>query len=188
MSFRLTNLYLLRLTSLFTALALFMTVPMLAHAASASTINLGGLWDSLRPFISAAVEGVIAAVIGWIGLRVHKWTGINMEARHREALHSAATTGANLAYSRLGGLAGGITADVRSAAIAEAYSWIVRSVPDALVYLGVTPEKTRDIAEAKLNALIGSKAARPALPQMHDISAIRGLQEKLAELSASTPR
>lgn len=173
--------YLRRLTLFGTALCLLMLMPMLAHAAEGATISLGGLWDSLAPFIGAAVEGAIAAIIGWVALRIHKWTGVTLEARHREALHSAAVTGANLALSRLGVRASAVTAEVRSAAIAETYSWITRSVPDALVYLGVTPEKTRDIAEAKLNAVIGAGAASPSPLYGFDLSGIAGLDEALAD-------
>lgn len=195
------HLYLLtaslrRLTLFGAALCLLLVVPMLAQAADGSTVNLGGLWDSIQPFVASVAEGAIAAVIGWVALRVHKWTGINIEARHREALHSAAITGVNLALSRARELAALTKVDARTAVVAEAYSWVTRSVPDALLYLGVTPEKTRDLLEAKLNDILGIdrgasiatiesiKADILGLPELkppsvHDIGSIRGLSDRL---------
>lgn len=147
------TLYLMRLATFGAAAALLVLIPTLASAAaemSGATMNFGGLWDSLAPLVSAAAEGAVVAIIGWIGLRVRVWTGLAIEARHREALHSAAVTGVDLALSRIGDRVDRIDVDLRSAVLADAAAWVARSVPDALAHLGVTPDKVRDLVESKL--------------------------------------
>lgn len=150
MNLPLSMLYLRRLTLFSASLALLLLAPALAHATTGSTIVLGGLWDSLSPFISAAAEGAIVAIVGWLATRVNRWTGLNIEARHREALHSAAVTGIDLALSRIGGRADKVDINLKSELVAEAADWVARSVPDALAYLGVTPDKISDLVESKL--------------------------------------
>lgn len=166
----LTRLYLLRLTlfglSLVALLAVATTLASAAEVSAAPTINLGGLWDSLAPLIRAFGESCIAALLGWVAVRIHRWTGLQIEARHREALHSAAVTGANLALDRLGERAGNTSIEVRSAVLAEAYDWVVRSTPDALAYFGLGPDRVRQLIESKLSA-IAAKEFRggPASPE-----------------------
>lgn len=156
-------LYALRIAAFFGFAALLVMIASTGHAAevaSTTTVNLGGLWDGVLPLIRAAVEAVIGALLGWMAIKIKTRTGLDIEAQHRAALHSAAVTGIDLALSRAGDLARRTDIDVRSAILAEAAGWVARSVPDALTYLNVTPEKVRDLVESKLTDAIG----HPALP------------------------
>lgn len=97
-------------------------------------------WDLLPMLLQ-----VIGAILGLLLMRAAnmartRW-GIEIEARHREALHSAVMSGITSALTR--GLTG-------SAAIAAAIQHTTRSVPDALAALDPTTEVLTSIAEAKL--------------------------------------
>ena len=74
-----------------------------------------------------------------------RW-GIEIEARHREALHSALMSGIRAALGR--GLKG---KDAVDAAIGHAG----RSVPDAIRRLGPSADVMKSLAEAKLREAIG---------------------------------
>lgn len=79
-----------------------------------------------------------------------RW-GIEVEARHREALHSAIMSGLLAAVSR---------GSVGQAAIDAALDHVEASVPDALRKLDPAPGVIREIAEAKLRSIISGIAAK----------------------------
>ncbi|QFQ88252.1 hypothetical protein F8A10_12100 [Paracoccus kondratievae] len=74
-----------------------------------------------------------------------RW-GIEIEARHREALHSAIMSGVRSALAR--GLSG-------DAAVRAAISHASNSVPDAITALNPASGVLRSIAEAKLREAAG---------------------------------
>ena len=89
---------------------------------------------------------IIAAILGLVLLRVAdvaraRW-GIEIEARHREALQSALMSGISAALSR--GLTG-------SAAIQAGIAYARESVPDAMAKLQPKETVLRDLAAAKLH-------------------------------------
>lgn len=131
-------------------------------AAADTVVSAGPIYDLFQPYLQAVAEAVILALIGWIVALVQRWTGIQIEARHREALHSAAMTGVTHALVRLGVRLDHVTADVHSEIVAQAISWIEASVPDAIKALGVSPDTVSMLASAKLGQLIAG--AQSSLP------------------------
>lgn len=125
-------------------------------------VALGPVSVFVQPYLSVLAEVAITALLGFLATRLSAWTGITIEASHREALHSAAMTGVNLALSRLDVSMSGVSVDVRSAVVADAVAWVLRSVPDALKHLNVTPEKVRAIVEAKLHDAIRERQSAVA--------------------------
>ena len=147
------------------ALALAVAFASAAAAASGTTVSVEPFYAVLAPYLQALADAVIFALIGWVATIVQRWTGIQIEARHREALHSAAMTGVTKAIARVGGSVNGMSLDVRSDVVASAIEWIEASVPDAIAALGVTPEKVAALATAKLGQLIASAPAPSATDQ-----------------------
>lgn len=94
--------------------------------------------------IISAILGVL--LISITGVAKQRW-GIEVEARHREALHSAIMSGIRAALSK-----GGDGPDIVEAAIAHARA----SVPDAISALSPAPGVLASIAEAKLREAKGS--------------------------------
>ncbi|MER5171574.1 hypothetical protein [Thioclava kandeliae] len=110
---------------------------------------LDALMAALAPYIMQLLALAVTALVGWIAAEVKKRFGVEIEAKHREALHSALMTGAQLALSRLGAAAG--TTALTQAAVAYAKT----SVPDAIAKLGPSAAVLQDLAEAKVSGQSG---------------------------------
>lgn len=130
----------------FVILAVLMSWPALAQD---TIVDTAGFFGWLRPYVVELVGLVIAAAITWATKKFHDLTGIQIEAKHREALQSALRNGANLALDKL---PSGGTIDVRSAPVAAAIRYVLESVPDAVKYFELTPDKIADLLKPKLVA------------------------------------
>lgn len=98
---------------------------------------------------------IITAAISAGAAAVTRWTGINVEAKHREALHSAIMTG--IGYARSGLTPGG-AAPSMGLVVDQAKDYVLKSVPDALAYFGLK-EGTMlyDMIAAKAQILVEEK-------------------------------
>ena len=94
------------------------------------------------------VATIVTAIIGWAAAQARARWGIEIEARQREALHSALMTGAQLALSRLGPQAS------QAALTAEAVKYAQGSVPGAISGLRPAAGVLSDLALAKIATLI----------------------------------
>lgn len=109
---------------------------------------------------------VILAAVGFFAARAEKWfrekTKLELEAYHREALHSALRTGAQIVLARVSGDTAAAGA-ARAALLREIVDYAHRSVPDAIEALGAQFDILLDLAEAKLQSE-GAKSAVAAKP------------------------
>lgn len=94
----------------------------------------------LPPLLDIAGIAVAGVLIRVSLVAKQRW-GIEIEARHREALHAALMSGVRAALA--GGLSG-------QAAVDAAIRHAARSVPDAINRLSPTAQVLASIAEAKL--------------------------------------
>lgn len=115
--------------------------------------------DSILSDLSVAVVPGLITLFGTVltillnrasAVARERW-GIEVEARHREALHAAIMSGIQSALSR--GLTG-------RAIIGAAIEHAGASVPDAIRKLEPSPGILQAIAEAKLNEVLGKDAPR----------------------------
>lgn len=97
------------------------------------------------------VATIATAVIGWAAAQARARWGIEIEARQREALHSALMTGAQLALARLGPQAS------QAALTAAAVEYAQGSVPGAISGLRPAAGVLSDLALAKIAAIAGGK-------------------------------
>jgi hypothetical protein len=81
------------------------------------------LTDVIQPILSALATALIPILVAALLDRVRLWTGIEIEARHREALQSALANAARVAIDK---------GDVQ-----EGVDYVLRSVPDAIKALAV---------------------------------------------------
>lgn len=79
---------------------------------------------------------VVTALVGWAVAMLKAKTGIDIEARHREALQSALTNGALLAMRKAGWLPG---QPVGQEVLGIGRAYVESSVPDALKRFGIDP-------------------------------------------------
>lgn len=105
----------------------------------------GDFYAQILPHLLNLISIMLPPLITWIAVRVHQMTGVEVEARHREALHSALMTGIRWALGR--GLSG-------QAAVSAAVEYAGRSVPDVLARLHPAPDVLHDLASSKLREVI----------------------------------
>ena len=96
---------------------------------------------ALLPHLLEIIGILLASLIGWAANTARRKWGIDIEARHREALQSALLNGARLALER--GFGG-------QAAVAEILKHVQISVPDAVIGLDARAEVLGNLAQAKL--------------------------------------
>lgn len=124
-----------------------------ALAQSAGTSSEVGVWqllDPLRPLLTELVSVLVAALVGFLTVKLNKWLGLNIEARHREALHSALKNGALAGLSKVQAMTADKKIDVRSEIVAQALIYASQAAPDAIKHFGITPQRLREMIEAKL--------------------------------------
>ncbi|MDS9468224.1 hypothetical protein RGQ15_11665 [Paracoccus sp. MBLB3053] len=112
---------------------------------------------------------ILTAVLTWAAAKAKAKWGIEIEARHREALHSAIMTGINLALSK------GLTAQ---AAVDAALDYATKSVPDAIGALKPSAETIADLAKAKLQ-----EAAFEGIKSLRGVNALTAVSKEVGALS-----
>ncbi|MWP39746.1 hypothetical protein GQY15_19450 [Rhodobacter sphaeroides] len=122
--------------------AIFATLALPAAASTGSD-----LLTALTPSLLDLAGVVLTALIGFATVRFQRWSGIQIEALHREALHSAIMTGARLAVARK------LAPDAATEFVS---SYVRDAVPDALKQLA-PPADT-------LDALVRSRLAQGDKP------------------------
>lgn len=100
------------------------------------------------PHILELLGVLLTGIIGWAAAAARRKWGIEIEARYREALHSALLTGAQLAMKHE--LTG-------KAAIDLVLRYIKQSVPDAIGSLKPSPDVLTDLAKAKIEQVAQAK-------------------------------
>lgn len=101
---------------------------------------------AVMPHVLEIISIVLASMLGWAANTARKKWGIDIEAKHRDALHSALMTGARLAFQR--GLTG-------QEAINQILQHVQISVPDAVIGLDARTEVLGNLAKAKLREVAG---------------------------------
>lgn len=137
------------------ALAGVVALVMLALPAAAQDSPAAGLFAAVTPLLIDLLALVLMAALTWAAAWGKRKFGIDIEAKHRDALHSALMTGARLAAARQ--LTG-------PGALQLIMDYVRKSVPDALATLAPSQAVLTDLADAKLQEALGTKA--PALNQM----------------------
>lgn len=133
--------------------AVSIVTPALAQTASSTEISLWGLVDPIRPLLTELLSILIAALVGFLTVKLNKWLGLNIEAKHREALQLALKNGALAGLSKVQSMSANSTIDVKSEIIAQALVYASKSAPDAIAHFGLTPQRLREMIEAKLPAI-----------------------------------
>lgn len=99
------------------------------------------IFEAATPHILQIVSIVVMAVVGFAAQKATQKWGIDIEAKHRDALHEALMTAARLAIGR--NLTG-------QAAISLILDYAKRSVPDALNKLSPPAVVIENLAQSKL--------------------------------------
>ncbi|WP_319498106.1 hypothetical protein [uncultured Cohaesibacter sp.] len=147
--------------SLFVAAALCLAlgatafIPSLALAADGQTyqINLGPLVELTLPLLEALLMAVVTVVTGWLSRKASQYLGVQIEARHREALNE-------VIQSRLKQIlvsassARSPTYYTRQAVLAAVANYVIEKAPDAVKYFGLDEEGVRAMVLGRLTDAI----------------------------------
>lgn len=114
-----------------------------------SVVVFDGFLGWLRPYVMELLSVIIGACVVWATKKFHDLTGMNIEAKHREALQSALRNGANLVLDKI---PDHVAIDVRSTAVAKGIDYVLGSVPDAVKYFELSPEKIAELLKPKIVA------------------------------------
>jgi len=109
-------------------------------------MNLSQILQELQPLLITGVSALLSLLIGLAANTARAKFGLDIEARHREALHSALISGLQAAMKK--GPQAGL-----DALTDEAIQYAKNSVPDAIAKLAPSGETLRDLARSKLAAL-----------------------------------
>lgn len=133
------------------ALICYAVAPVLAQTTTAPTeVGLWSLFDPIRPLLTEFLSILIAALVGFLTVKLNKWLGLNIEAKHRDALQLALKNGALAGIAKVQSLSADARIDVRSEIVAQAIVYASKSAPDAIKFFGITPERLREMVEAKV--------------------------------------
>ena len=136
-------------------------VPTFALAQDATVVVteptlLQQILDAALPTVLTLVGAALLMIINSVAGFIKDRFGIEIEAKHREALHSALITGLRLALVRLGWVPG---TPIPQQAVNLAVAYAGNSVPDAINALQPTRSKMEEIAESKAPEVAAEIAA-----------------------------
>lgn len=103
------------------------------------------LYFAASPFLVDLLDVILVILLARISAIAAKRWGIEIEAKHREALQTAIMSGIRAAVGR---------GEIGSVAVQSALSHALRSVPDAITALRPAAGVLTSIAEAKLRESI----------------------------------
>ena len=119
-----------------------------------------------QPIIVDLLLTLILAIIAWLMRKLPERWRLDIEARHRQALHSALDTGIGLAFDAMQKHPAIAAPDM---AIGVVLDYVEGSVPDALRKLAPSRAHLEDMARAKLqqkvDAIVGRDRLAEALKQ-----------------------
>lgn len=128
--------------------------------------------DTLQPVIVQLLLTMVLAVIGWLMRFLPAKMQIEIEAKHRAALHSALNTGVGYALDALEtAMRLNPAVAVGDAAVSRVLDYVERSVPDAIKRLGPSREMLQDMARSKLNEALAAAGVDPLTNALRDAGA-----------------
>ena len=108
--------------------------------------------DALQPVIVETLLALILAVVAALMRKLPAWMRVEIEAKHRAALHSALDTGVGYALDAVeAALRANPTIAVGDAAVGQVLDYVNTSVPDAIKRLGPSQQHLQAMARAKIN-------------------------------------
>lgn len=114
------------------------------------------IFDTLQPVIVELLLALILGAATWLMRFLPERMRIEIEAKHRAALHSALETGVGYALDAAElALRANPAIGVPDAAIGRVLDYVERSVPDAIKKLGPSRQMLQDMARAKIVEKLG---------------------------------
>lgn len=111
-----------------------------AVPASAASIDIGlALGETVQQVVQLIVTSAITALVGWGGYLLTKFTGIKIEAMHRETLRLFLERQASSLVAQGVVKLKGVKIEVDNVALANAANTALQAIPQAAAFFGLTP-------------------------------------------------
>ncbi|SIS98613.1 hypothetical protein [Paracoccus saliphilus] len=123
---------------------------------------IDSIQNILQPILVDYAVWLILGVLAWFLRRLPERWRIEIEAKHRDALHSALNTGVGLAIDALQKHP---SIAVPDRAAGEIVSYVRRSVPGAIRRLGPSQGQLEQMARAKLQERLDAITGRDRLTE-----------------------
>lgn len=145
------------LAFIFAAVPAFWPVAAIAQAATDPVVVTQPTFLSELILALVPIFGLVITTLVGIGLAFLKQkTGIDIEAKHREALQSALLNGILFALQKAGWVSGQpLSSSILESLLPTARSYVEGSVPDALAKFGIDPATS--VGKAALDRLLTPK-------------------------------
>ncbi|MEP9372601.1 hypothetical protein [Mesorhizobium sp. KR1-2] len=108
------------------------------------------LLEPIRAYLVEIGGVLIVAFVGWLSSWLRATFKLELDARHRDALHSALTNGAALVLKKLDTAAAGKSIPIGNAIVGTGIEYVLTYSPDAVAYFGLTPERVGELLRARL--------------------------------------
>ena len=123
---------------------------------------LDSIQSIIQPILVELLLTLILAVLAWFLRLLPERFRVDIEAKHRAALHSAIDTGVGLLIDTMQKHPTIAAPDV---AIGTVLDYVERSVPDAIRRLGPSRAQLKDMARAKLTQQVDAMLGRDRLAE-----------------------
>lgn len=144
-----------------------------ALAQSATVTTYGDLWTSIQPTLLTILAALATGIIGFVAQATHQKAIVDLEAGHRDAIHTAIQTGLGLALSRFGEFLTSKPVDTKNSIINTVIAYVAKSVPDALKHFGMDDVHLSNMIESKLEQMLGLPSVPDAVaPVVVPVAAI----------------
>lgn len=141
------------------ALLLLALVSCLATPALAQS----AFFEAVRPAVVEIVSLLVGAFILWLASWLRTRFGVDLDARHRDALQAALTNAAGLLIARAGGVDRVLASpQLQGSGLLEGVEYVVESAPDAMRHFGLEPGDLSEKLRAKIGVLASTGAAAKA--------------------------
>lgn len=124
---------------------------------------------TLQPIIVETLLALILAAIAWLMRKLPETMRVNIEEKHRKALHAALDTGIGYALDAMEiTLRANPAVAVGDATVGRVLDYVNRSVPDAIRNLGPTQRMLQDMARAKLTEAVAKAGIDPLISALRN--------------------
>lgn len=108
------------------------------------------IFGLFRPYLVDILAVIVTACVAWAAITFQRLTGIEVEAKHREALQTSLKNAAALLVDSVDKKVDDINFRTSDPKVAEAIRYVTNGAPDALKYFGLS---SAEVAE-KLKAWV----------------------------------
>lgn len=131
-------------------------------AADDTTVQVLPLYKTVvEPIVLTLVGVLVPALLAYLASLLKSKTGIDLDADMRKRVQDAALNAAGSVLAKAEAPIGNLVIDVKHPLVKQGVDLLISKVPDAIAYLGLTPEKLAEIIQGKLGILQASAPAAP---------------------------